>query len=120
MRAQWIKAFTPLSLNIPKHQWLRAASGAFLGVLLCFLTSHFIFGSEIVLNLAAPIGASAVLLFVTSATPLAHPWSILAGNTLSAAIGVLCAIYIGEPAVRAAAAVSIAIISMLEIGRAHV
>ena len=119
MRAQWIKAFTPLSLNIPKQQWLRAASGAFLGVMLCLLSSHFLFGSDIALKFAATIGASDVLLLVTSATPLAHPWSILAGNTLSAAIGVLCAIYIGEPAVRAAAAVSIAIVSMLALRCLH-
>lgn len=119
MRAQWIKAFTPLSLNIPKKQWLRAASGAFIGVLLCTLTSHILFGSEIALNLAAPLGASAVLLFVTSATPLAHPWSILAGNTLASAIGVLCALYIDEPALRAAVAVCSAIVSMLALRCLH-
>ena len=119
MRAQWIKAFTPLSLNIPTQQWLRAASGAFLGVLLCILSSYFFFGSQIALSLAAPIGASAVLLFVTSATPLAHPWSIVAGNLLSAAIGVLCALYIAEPALRAAVAVCLAIVSMLALRCLH-
>lgn len=119
VRAQWIKAFTPLSLNIPTKQWLRAASGAFLGVLVSMLCSHFMFGSQIALSLAAPIGASAVLLFVTSATPLAHPWSILAGNLLSAAIGVFCALYIGEPALRAAIAVCLAIASMLLLRCLH-
>jgi CBS domain-containing membrane protein len=119
VRAQWIKAFTPLSLNIPPKQWLRAASGAFLGVLSFMLCSHILFGSQIALSLAAPIGASAVLLFVTSATPLAHPWSILAGNLLSAAIGVLCAMYLDETAWRAAAAVSLAIVSMLALRCLH-
>lgn len=119
MRAQWIKAFTPLSLNIPPKQWLRAASGAFLGVLASMLCSHLLFGSQIALSLAAPIGASAVLLFVTSATPLAHPWSILAGNLLSAAVGMLCALYLDDPATRAAAAVSIAIVSMLALRCLH-
>ncbi len=119
MRAQWIKAFTPLSLNIPPTQWLRAASGAFLGVLSFMLCSHLLFGSQIALSLAAPIGASAVLLFVTSATPLAHPWSILAGNLLSAAIGVLCAMYLDHSAWRAAAAVSVAIVSMLALRCLH-
>ncbi len=119
MRVQWIKAFTPLSLNIPAKQWLRAASGAFLGVLASILCSHFLFGSQIALSLAAPIGASAVLLFVTSATPLAHPWSLLAGNVLSAAIGVFCALYLDEPGLRAAAAVSLAIVSMLALRCLH-
>ena len=119
MRAQWIKAFTPLSLNIPKKQWLRAATGAFIGVLLCVISSHLLFGSEIALSLAAPIGASAILLFVTSATPLAHPWSIMAGNALSASIGVLCAWYIEDPALRAAAAACISIVSMLALRCLH-
>jgi len=119
VRAQWIKAFTPLSLNIPTKQWLRAASGAFLGVLACVICNLWLFGSEITLSLVAPIGASAVLLFVTSATPLAHPWSILAGNILSAAIGVLCALYIGEPALRAAAAVCLSIACMLALRCLH-
>lgn len=119
MRAQWIKAFTPLSLNIPRKQWLRAASGAFLGVLASMLCGHLMFGNQLALSLAAPIGASAVLLFVTSATPLAHPWSILAGNVLSAAIGVLCALYFADPAVKAAAAVSLAIVCMLALRCLH-
>ena len=119
MRAHWIKAFTPLSLNIPPKQWLRAATGAFLGVLSLMLCGHILFGNQIALSLAAPIGASAVLLFVTSATPLAHPWSILAGNVLSAAIGVLCAMHLGETAWRAAAAVSLAIVSMLALRCLH-
>ncbi|HZJ93559.1 MAG TPA: HPP family protein [Thiopseudomonas sp.] len=119
MRAQWIKAFTPLSLNIPKKQWLRAACGAFLGVLACVICNYWLFGSQITLSLAAPIGASAVLLFVTSATPLAHPWSLLAGNLLSACVGVVCALYIDEPALRAAVAVLAAITSMLALRCLH-
>lgn len=119
MRTQWIKALTPLSLNIPPKQWLRAASGAFLGVLISILGSNFLFGSQIALSLAAPIGASAVLLFVTSATPLAHPWSLLAGNVLSAVIGVLCALYIDDIILRAATAVCLAITSMLALRCLH-
>ncbi|KAG1308120.1 hypothetical protein G6F62_015100 [Rhizopus arrhizus] len=37
------------------------------------------------------MGASAVLLFAAPASPLAQPWSILAGNLVSALIGVFCA-----------------------------
>ncbi|MDD2223371.1 MAG: HPP family protein [Pseudomonas sp.] len=119
MRAQWIKAVTPLSLNIPKKQWIKSASGAFIGVLSCMLCGHFLFGSQITLSLAAPIGASAILLFVTPATPLAHPWSLLAGNLLAACIGLLCALYIDEPALRAAVAVGLAIVSMLALRCLH-
>lgn len=119
MRAQWIQAFAPLSLNIPAKEWLRAGCGAFLSVFVCVFSSHFIFGGDVALSLAAPIGASAVLLFLTSATPLAHPWSVLAGNLFSAAIGVLCVLYIGEPALRAAAATCLAIACMLALRCLH-
>lgn len=119
MRAQWIKAFTPLSLNIPTRQWLRSACGAFLGMLACVLCNYGLFGSQITISLAAPIGASAVLLFITSATPLAHPWSIVAGNLLSACVGILCATYIGEPILRAPVVVFAAITSMLALRCLH-
>lgn len=119
MRAQWIKAFTPLSLNIPKKQWLRASCGIFIAVLACIFVNRWLFGSEVTLSLVAPIGASAVLLFVTSATPLAHPWSILAGNFISACIGVLGALYIDEPLLRATTTLCLAILSMLALRCLH-
>ncbi|MBU6418539.1 MAG: HPP family protein [Proteobacteria bacterium] len=37
--------------------------------------------------LAAPIGASTVLLFAVPASPLAPPWSILGGNVTAAILG---------------------------------
>lgn len=119
MQFQWLKAFTPLSLNIPPKQWLRAASGAFLGVLIAMLCSYWLFDSQIALSLAAPIGASSVLLFVTPATPLAHPWSVLAGNLLSATIGILCALYIDPVLLRAAIAVCLAISCMMVLRCLH-
>ena len=45
----------------------------------------------------APMGASAVLLFAAPASPLAQPWSIMAGNLVSALIGVTCARAIPDP-----------------------
>lgn len=38
--------------------------------------------------LVAPLGASAVLVFAVPASPLAQPWSVIGGNTISALIGV--------------------------------
>lgn len=116
---QWLKAFAPLSLNIPPKQWLQAAGGAFIGVLISILCSRWLFDSHIALSLAPTIGASSVLLFVTPATPLAHPWSVLAGNMLSACIGLLCALYIDPLAVRAAVAICFAISSMLMLRCLH-
>lgn len=36
----------------------------------------------------APLGASAVLLFVVPSSPLAQPWSIIGGNVISALVGI--------------------------------
>ncbi|NEX59642.1 HPP family protein [Noviherbaspirillum sp. 17J57-3] len=59
--------------------------------------------------LIAPMGASAVLLFGLPASPMAQPWSMLGGNMLSAAAGVLCARLIPDPAAAAGIAVAAAI-----------
>ncbi|HET6525766.1 HPP family protein [Sphingopyxis sp.] len=62
--------------------------------------------------IVAPVGASAVLLFAVPASPLAQPWSIVGGNVLSAAFGVIVMGMVPEPAVAAALAVGGAILIM--------
>ncbi|WP_179102145.1 HPP family protein, partial [Sphingopyxis sp. KK2] len=56
----------------------------------------------------APIGASAVLLFVVPSSPLAQPWSIVGGNVVSSVVGILVAQAVSTPALAAALAVSAA------------
>jgi len=41
--------------------------------------------------LAAPMGAVAILLFATPASPLAQPWPIIGGNVISALAGIITA-----------------------------
>jgi CBS domain-containing membrane protein len=62
--------------------------------------------------LVAPIGASAVLLFVVPASPMAQPWSIIGGNVVSGLIGVAVAHVLGETALAAGIAVAAAILGM--------
>lgn len=62
--------------------------------------------------IVAPIGASAVLLFAVPASPLAQPWSVVGGNGVSAALGVLVAGLMPQPALAAALAVGGAILLM--------
>lgn len=62
--------------------------------------------------IVAPIGASAVLLFAVPASPLAQPWSIVGGNVISAAFGVVAAGMGPEPALASAIAVGGAILIM--------
>lgn len=62
--------------------------------------------------LIAPIGASAVLLFAVPASPLAQPWAIIGGNTISALCGIFWMKVLGDPAYAACLGVATAIALM--------
>ncbi len=100
----------------------RAALGALLGVGATGLAAHSIIGGAGGLEtplLVAPVGASAVLLFMLPASPLAQPRAVIGGNLLSALIGLACAWLIPVPALAAGAAVAMAIFGMSMLGCLH-
>ena len=79
----------PNMVTVSPLERLRAALGAFLGILGTAGISAVALGNGPELPLLmAPIGASAVLLFAVPTSPLAQPWSIIGGNTISALVGV--------------------------------
>lgn len=104
--------FFPVSTNTSLKESCYGALGAFVGLLGTALLCRGGLGLE-VHWLIAPMGASAVLLFATPASPLAQPWSILVGNGVSALMGVLSASLVADPAQAAALAVMLAIAAML-------
>jgi CBS domain-containing membrane protein len=63
--------------------------------------------------------ASAVLVFGVPSSPLAQPWSVVGGNTLSALVGIACARWLGPPELAAAVAVGVAIGLMLALRCLH-
>ncbi len=67
----------------------------------------------------APMGASAVLLFLLPASPLAQPWSILGGNLVSALIGISCSKWLGHGIEVAALAGALAAWAMLALRCLH-
>jgi CBS domain-containing membrane protein len=85
----WCRSFVPAPLPARPAEWLRAAIGVGLALLLVIPASAWGFGTSITLPLAAPAAASAVLLFVASSSPIAQPWSVIAGNLLATLIGVV-------------------------------
>ncbi len=116
----WLKAFLPGRVRINGRERLRICCGALLGILATGLLSAWMLGtSETFPLLVAPMGASAVLLFAVPSSPLAQPWSILGGNVVSAAIGVACASWIGEPFWAAAVSIALAIGGMLALRCLH-
>jgi CBS-domain-containing membrane protein len=62
--------------------------------------------------IAAPIGASAVLVFAVPASPLAQPWPVIGGNVISALVGVTTFRLVPDSAVAASIAVGGAILVM--------
>ena len=104
----------------PRIEQIRATVGAIVGLLITGFVSKFALGSMSDLPLLiAPMGASAVLLFALPGSPLARPWSIIGGNSLSAFVGVACATWIPDPIVASALACGIAIGLMMVLGCLH-
>jgi CBS domain-containing membrane protein len=102
-----------------KERW-RAVAGAGLGILVTALISRWWIGTGAPQPwLVAPLGASAVLVFAVPASPLAQPWAVVGGNTLSALVGAACAMLIGDPAWAGAAAVAAAIALMFALRCLH-
>ena len=65
--------------------------GAVIGVLLtAWLSRWWAQGNGSGPWMVASLGASAVLVFGMPSSPLAQPWPVLGGSTLSALVGAVC------------------------------
>ena len=115
---QWLRAFIPGRLLIDTAERWRSVAGAGLGILVAALISHWL-APTAALWLVAPLGASAVLVFAVPASPLAQPWSVVGGNTLSALVGITCVRFIGDPTIAASVAVALAIAVMMATRSLH-
>jgi CBS domain-containing membrane protein len=115
---RWLRTFKPLPMKIDARERVRVVVGALLGITLAAALSHAFAGS-LSPWLVAPMGASAVLVFGVPASPMAQPWSVVGGNTVSAFVGIACAAWIPDPHFAAGAAVAIAIGCMFLLGCLH-
>ena len=119
----WWLAFRPPSASIDGRERLRVVVGALIGILITAFLSH-LGGSTLLASswLIAPIGASAVLVFGMPASPMAQPWPVVGGNTISAFAGVAAvhlAYWLGSPELAAAFAVASAVALMLALRCLH-
>jgi CBS domain-containing membrane protein len=115
----WLQSLRPARTRINARERWRIVLGAFLGVLAAGGLSHLAGGADVLPWLVAPMGASAVLVFGVPSSPLAQPWSVVGGNTLSALVGIACARWLGPPELAAAVAVGAAIGLMLALRCLH-
>lgn len=119
MRA-WLGAFVPAPVMVDATERWRAVAGALLGLLLTAWAGQWLLGMSLTGTwLVAPLGASAVLVFAAPASPLAQPWSVVGGNSVSALVGVLCSMMLPDPTLAGAVAVALAIAVMLAMRCLH-
>ena len=105
------RRFTLLLAGANWRERLIAGIGAVIGIGLCAAISTLAVPNHGLL-LAAPLGASAVLLFAVPSSPLAQPWPIVGGNMVSAIVGVVVAHLLGSGAIAVGVAVGSAILAM--------
>jgi len=107
----------------PEVSWaerLRSCAGAFVGLILVFTIAKLL-GELTGIDewLMASLGASALLVFALPGSPMAQPWAVIAGNTLSAFIGISAAILIREPLLAMPIAASLSILGMFVLRCLH-
>ena len=108
-----LRHFGPAMTAPSVTEAIRAAAGAAVGLLVCDLILWLASpGGAGLFLLIAPFGASAFLVFVVPNSPLAQPWSVLAGNTLAALAALAVLEVTTDPLIAAPAAVAMAILSM--------
>lgn len=117
---RWLRHFWPAPLGIDGRERLRFIVGAVIGVLLTALLSRWWAGSSASGPwMIASLGASAVLVFGMPSSPLAQPWPLLGGSTLSALVGAVCVALIPDQALAGAVAVGLAIALMVPLRCLH-
>lgn len=96
-----------------------AALGAAIATGLAGFGTALLAGSHAALLLAAPIGASAVILFAAPSSPLGQLWPVIGGTIVSVATGIFTARAIGHGAAAAGLAVGLSIVAMSALRCLH-
>lgn len=114
------KAWVPAPPAIDRAERLRVVTGVLAGLLAAAAVAGWLGASPGWPVLMAPLGASAVLVFALPASPLAQPWPVLVGNTVSAAVGAAVAQWVPLPMLAAAPlAAALAVAAMLATRSLH-
>ncbi len=120
----WLRGFGPSMPRPIKMEALRVSLGAGLGLgltgfvlwLLTPVDAGLWLGHPV---LIAPLGASAVLIFAVPTSPLAQPWPVVIGNSVSALVA-FAVLLVLPPALPAAAlAVALAMGAMVGLRALH-
>jgi CBS domain-containing membrane protein len=117
---RWLHHFWPAPLGIDGRERIRFITGVVLGVLLTAVLSRAWAGSSAHGPwMLGSLGASAILVFGMPSSPLAQPWPVLGGSSLSALVGAACAALVPDPAIAGALAVGCAVAIMVPLRCLH-
>ena len=99
---------------------IRSVFGALIGLMLVLTIAKYL-GELGGLDewLMASLGASALLVFALPQSPMAQPWAVVAGNTLSALIGIATIHLVSEPLLAMPLAASLSILGMFILRCLH-
>ena len=108
------KIFWPTLAGATLRDRLVACAGATVGIGLTGFVSSLALGHGLSLIplIAAPLGASAVLVFAVPVSPLSQPWPLIAGNTISALSGIAVMQVVHNTMLAAGLAVGLALLLM--------
>lgn len=126
-RSAWA-LLRPAALNIDVRERWRVVVGVGIGLLVAGVLSQLSGLGNV--WLVAPMGASAVILFALPSSPLAQPWAVVAGNTVSTLVGIgtLKLLHVGAggaiasawaPAAAAAVGAALAVTAMILLRCLH-
>jgi CBS domain-containing membrane protein len=105
--------FHPILPGATARDRALACLGVVVGIGVAGLIGSLVHGGGDALPwIVAPMGASAVLLFVVPSSPMSQPWPIVGGNALSAFVGFAVGQALGHGAIACALAVGLAIAVM--------
>jgi CBS domain-containing membrane protein len=102
----------PETAPLSTGEKLRSAIAAFVAIFLVgYVSSFFVSGIGLPF-LVASMGASAILLFAVSNSPLVQPWPLIGGNIFPALIAVTCGKFVPDLILAAAISVSLSLLVM--------
>lgn len=102
------------------REQIRSGVGAFIGLMLVLTIAEYLKELTGISEwIMASLGASALLVFVLPQSPMAQPWAVIAGNTVSALIGITVNHFVGEPLLALPLAAGISILGMFILRCLH-
>lgn len=117
--SQFLRHLGPAMPFAQRREIVGGSLGAFIGIGLATAVALLLGQNGLGVYMIAPFGASAVLLFAAPNSPLAQPWSAIAGNTVAAVAGVIAVSLMPDGIAMSAVSVGLAILAMYLVRALH-